>query len=191
MSKRLFIIPLVLAAACLASGCTLDLDPISSCVSSFAGPEVSGQEAPLADFNATLYAESFTLTQSSAPGSVKLKLKAIGTPTGSLRVTLHADLNGNPDVAQTEYGTLDASTITPGADATYYEFTFTSPAKTLAAGTYWIVLRGNSNFNTSTGVYWMATDVSGAYTAGSSLSSGNNGSTWNPIAKAFLFLLGC
>jgi hypothetical protein len=195
MNKRQFVILLAFASAWLASGCAeVDVDSDSTCVASFAGPEVSGQELAIKDVNTTLYAESFTLDESSTPGTVKLKLKAIGTPTGDLVVTLHANSSGNPAVIQTEPATLDASTITPGAAAAYYTFTFDTPAKTLAAGTYWIVLHGNSSFNSTTGVSWMVSNRAGAYPDGSALNSGNNGSTWTTSlvdSKAFLFLVGC
>lgn len=195
MHKQGIAIILVAALAASVSSCAFDVDAdgITSCIAGFSGPEVTNAEEILADFNATLYAMSFTLTQSSAPSSVRLNLKALGTPTGTLTVTLHADSGGNPSITQSGSGTLDASTILPTAAAAYYTFTFASP-QTLAPGTYWVVLHGASAFAPTKGIYWMASDVAGAYSGGSSLTSANNGGVWNTSGitnKSFLFQLGC
>ena len=109
----------------------------------------------------TEFAQSFKLTGAVAPANVQLRLKAVGTPTGSIFVRIEPDLGGAPSGFVTENTTFNAASIlpAPAADA-YYSFVF-SPAQSLAAGTYWILLLRNSSFG-STGVSWMGTNVSGS-----------------------------
>lgn len=175
-----------------AQGCGDSGAPVSgtTCTASFSGPEVAGQEVSVD--TVTEIAQSITLAAAATPGSLQLKLKAIGTPTGSVYVRIETSLSSAPSGFIVENATLDATKVAaaPAADA-FYTFTFSTP-QALAVGTYWIILKGNASF-TATGVSWMATNVSGAYTGGTALSSSND-SSWGVSqvsGKGLLFLFGC
>ena len=185
-------VPLAFSAILFAQGCGLLTNaPVTGCVANFSGPEVLGEEVSLTD-NVTELAESFTVATAGAPGNIQLKLKAIGTPTGNLYLKIEADASGQPSKVVIETTSLNTATIAaaPAADA-YYNFVYTTP-QTLAAGKYWMILYGNSNFTSTLGVDWMATNVTGAYSGTLSLST--NDTTWTSSAvanRATLFLMGC
>lgn len=188
--------PVILIAAVLglviAEGCG-PFTPLAttSCVANFSGPEVLGAEVPLTD-GVTEIAESFMIASATTPANVRIKLKAIGTPTGNLYLKIEGDASGQPNKVVIETTTLSAAAVpaAPAADANY-NFIFATP-QMLLAGKYWIILYGNSSFSSATGVGvdWMATNVVNAYSG--ILSSSTNDSTWSTTANtAALFLIGC
>jgi hypothetical protein len=184
-------VALVLSLAFSAGGCTIDDLDDSSCLVDFSQGETSNDEYLLDDPNVRV-AMPFALTQAATHDSLRvaLKLKAVGSPTGSLILEIQADSSGSPsNLAIGSAATLSATAVSTTVSA-FHAFAFTD-SKTLAAGSYWIVLRAQG-VSGSNQILWMGNDQ-GLYGGGAPKAT-NNPTTWSASTtsgRAFLFQVGC
>jgi hypothetical protein len=186
----------------LLSGCALDDMTINSgCVAESNGTETSGAAASFQN-TGTRVAMPFAITSSEAPSTIKLTLFKTGSPTGHVRVEIMSDVSGQPSNASIEDASIDVSTLSTGTTGKSYTFTFTDPAKTFTAGSYWISVRavadsGGTGFNTSHYFSWSAyqgTNGQNLYSGGTPKTSTDSGNTWGNVGLssfAYLFSLGC
>jgi hypothetical protein len=105
-----------------------------------------------------------------------LTLSRIGTPTGSIYVTLETDAGGVPSGTVLATSDLYFSHHLPSASSVNVRFPFRTPYSVSATVQYHLVLHGTYTVNASNYVAWFADTTGGLYAGGA--KAAYNGTTW-------------
>ena len=109
----------------------------------------------------TKLAQSFTPSSTQYTNRVELRLQNInGTPSGSIWVTIQADVGGAPSGIPLAISQLRLCSTISGA--AYYGFDFINPVQTINGSKYWTVLEANYPIAAAPWIAWIC-DGNGAY----------------------------
>ena len=134
----------------------------------------------------TKLAQSIQVTGSQTVGLIKLWLKKVGSPTGSLTVTIETDNSGDPSGTPVGNGmsnTVSASSLSASYD--WIEFTFTTDPNLAGSTTYWLVLETTDSAEPDDYVVWGADGSNPSYSDGEMESY--DGASWNIESKDACF----
>lgn len=131
-------------------------------------------------------AQSFQVTGSQTVDEVKLWLKKVGSPTGTMTLRIETDSSGDPS-GVLAHANLTVTVAESGLGASYADvsFSFASSASISGSTTYWIVLSTDRSASQTDYVDWGADGSSPGYANGEMKSESS--SSWSAESKDAVF----
>ena len=123
-------------------------------------------------------AQSFEVTGSQEVATVKLWLKKVGSPTGTMTLRIETDNTGEPSGTLADANlTVDVAESSLGTSYADITFTFSTPASISGSTTYWIVLSTDRSASASNYVLWGVDTSTPSYADGEFMSEAS--SSWS------------
>lgn len=135
----------------------------------------------------TKLAMSFQVQSSNPPllvGDVYLLLAAVGSPTGTLTLTIETDSSSAPSGTAVWTATYTASSVP--IEPTYIRFSSTSSVPVLTKDTtYWLCITASYSASTTNYVAWANDSTDSGYMYGSPMAY--SGSAWSALTGDMIF----
>ncbi len=145
-------------------------------------------------FGGRATAQSVTPAIAISVTKVKLMLKSVGLPTGTVSLAFFTDNAGSPGTQLGDLSTVTISTTNITTSGRYVTFTFSTGVPLTAGTKYWVKLDGSYTASDVSYVSWMGADGD-PYTTGNALYETSTPGTWSTAiigtGRDLAFIIGC